>query len=102
MNDVSQREGYGLILSAHQDINRRVGLSARWNKSFERFNAGLRESLAAGFTFTGVGDYKDDWISIGYLYGKPQREVACAYTSSHLTALTTTISSEPGRICTPM
>ena len=47
------------------------GLSARWNKSFERFNAGLRESLAAGFTFTGVGNYEDDWISIGYFYGKP-------------------------------
>jgi hypothetical protein len=70
-NDISQREGYGLILSARQDINRRVGLSARWNKSFERFNAGLRESLAAGFTFTGVGNYEDDWISIGYFYGKP-------------------------------
>ncbi len=70
-NDVSQRQGYGLILSASQDINRRVGLSARWNKSFERFNAGLRESLAAGFTFTGVGNYEDDWFSIGYFYGKP-------------------------------
>ena len=54
-----------------QDINRRVGLSGRWNKSFERFNAGARESLAAGFTFTGVGNYEDDWISIGYFYGKP-------------------------------
>jgi hypothetical protein len=70
-SDVSQREGYGLILSARQDINKRVGLSARWNKSFGRFNAGLRESLAAGLTFTGIGNYEDDWISIGYFYGKP-------------------------------
>jgi hypothetical protein len=70
-NDVGQREGYGLILSGRQDINRRVGISARWNKSFERFNSGLRESLATGFTFTGIGNYKDDWISFGFFYGKP-------------------------------
>ena len=48
-----------------------MGLAARWNKSFERFNAGLRESLAASVNFTGIGKYEDDWISLGYFYAKP-------------------------------
>lgn len=69
--NIAQREGYGLILGARQDINRRVGVAGRWNKSFERFNGGLSESVAASFTFTGVGKYEDDWISLGYFYGKP-------------------------------
>jgi hypothetical protein len=70
-SNVSEREGYGLILGARQDFNKRFGVAARWNKSFERFNAGLRESLAASCTMTGVGRYKDDWISLGFFYGKP-------------------------------
>jgi len=70
-SNIGQRAGYGLILGARQDINRRVGLAARWNKSFERFNAGLRESLATSVNFTGIGRYKDDWISLGWFYGKP-------------------------------
>lgn len=70
-NDVTQRDGAALILSAQQDIHDQVGLSMRWNKSFERFNAGLRESLAAGVTLTGIREYKDDWISLGFFYGKP-------------------------------
>ena len=70
-SDVGQRRGSGLILSARQDIRGRYGIAARWNKSFERFNAGLRESVAASFNFTGIGNYKDDWISLGYFYGKP-------------------------------
>jgi len=70
-SDVGQRSGYGLILSARQDFYKRVGLSLRWNKSFERFNSGLTQSLATGLTFTGIGQHKDDWISCGWFWGDP-------------------------------
>ena len=70
-SNIGLRKGYGLVLGGRQDFYKRLGLSFRWNRSFERYNSNLKQSLVTGLTFTGVGRYKDDWLSMGWVWGQP-------------------------------
>jgi len=66
-----ERSGWGLMLSLRQDIDDRIGLFARYHRSWSRFDLGSRQTASAGVVFTKPFAWTDDWLGIAWLMNDP-------------------------------
>ena len=64
--------GWGLGLSARQEINDRIGLFAQYRRSFGgRVAQGVETSANAGLVFKQPFGWTDDSLGLGFLYAHP-------------------------------
>ena len=64
--------GWGLGLSARQELNNRIGLFAQYRRSFGgRVAQGVETSANAGLVFKQPFGWADDSLGVGFLYAHP-------------------------------
>jgi len=68
----SDDSGWGLALSARQDVSKRIGLFAQYRRSMKgRVALGIKTAANAGIVFRQPFGYRDDALGIGFLYASP-------------------------------
>lgn len=68
---IDEKSGWGLMVSLRQDVGDTLGLFGRFNRSWDRFVGGSRQTASAGVVFRRPLGWADDRLGIAYQMNDP-------------------------------
>ena len=68
---IDEKSGWGLMVSLRQDVGDTLGLFGRFNRSWDRFVGGSRQTASAGVVFRRPLGWADDRLGIAYHMNDP-------------------------------